>query len=269
MRTPTICALLIAVLEVFAPSARQRTDPFIGQPGKDVSWVTTPDALVDRMLDLAKVSREDYLIDLGSGDGRLVIAAARRGVRSLGVEYDATLVALAARRAGAERLGAEATFEKQDLFETDLSKATVITMFLLPELNLKLRPKLLRLAPGTRVVSNTFPMDDWYPDESTTLTEGCQSWCTALMWIVPADVAGVWRVDGRTLRVEQKFQRIRVTQGRKAASDASLRGAAIHFSIDGRAYEGSVLGDTMTGTVRTGGRAASWTGRRMFTRNLQ
>jgi SAM-dependent methyltransferase len=243
--------------------------PFIGQPGKDVSWVTTPDALVERMLDMARVTPDDHLLDLGSGDGRLVIAAARRGVRSLGVEYDATLVALASRRAQTDGLERNASFVKQDLFESDLSHATVITMFLLPELNLKLRPKLLSLAPGTRIVSNTFTMDDWDPDETVTLSEGCLSWCTALMWIVPARIAGVWRSGTDNFRIDQDFQRIRVRQGRRSATDAVLRGASIRFRFAGREYDGHIDGDTIAGTVRSNDRAKGWTARRVFTQNLQ
>src|SRR5262249_52116377 len=156
--------------------------------GKDVSWVPTSDALVQQMLDMAGVTSRDVVIDLGSGDGRTVIAAARRGAQALGIEYDGTLVELATRNAAAAGRRRNASVVKADLFESDFSRATVLTMFLLPEINLKLRPKLLALAPGTRIVSNTFTMDDWDPDETTTVREGCLNWCTALLWIVPAKV---------------------------------------------------------------------------------
>jgi SAM-dependent methyltransferase len=146
-----------------------QVQPQVGQAGKDVVYVPTMPALVDKMLDLAHVTAQDYVIDLGSGDGRTVIAAARRGARALGIEYEADLVALSTRNAAAAGVAASATFVKQDFFETDLSKATVVTMFLLPELNLRLRPKLLTLPAGTRIVSNTFAMGDWNPDETAPI----------------------------------------------------------------------------------------------------
>src|SRR5207237_6299653 len=194
----TSLALCFWALAGFAYGQAQRGsqfEPQVGQAGKDVVWVPTPQELVNKMLDLAKVTPQDYLIDLGSGDGRTVITAAKRGVRALGIEYNPDMVTLS--KANAQRAGVagRATFMKADLFETDLSKATVITMFLLPGINLKLRPKLLALKPGTRVVSNTFTMGDWEADETATVGEGCDgSWCTALLWIVPARVAGTWKV---------------------------------------------------------------------------
>src|SRR5262249_3804875 len=146
-----------------------QAQPEIGQPGKDVVYVPTAPALVDKMLDLAHVTAQDYVIDLGSGDGRTVIAAANRGARALGVAYNADLVALSPRNAATAGVAARATFVKQDLFETSFAGATVITMFLLPEINLRLRPKILTLPPGTRIVSNTFPMGDWMPDDSVKI----------------------------------------------------------------------------------------------------
>ena len=149
--------------------------PQVGQDGKDVVWVPSPDPLVDTMLDMAKVTANDYVMDLGSGDGRTVIAAARRGARAVGVEYNPDMVALSRRNATAAKVGNKAEFVQADLFETDLSKATVITMFLLPQINLKLRPKILQLKPGTRIVSNTFTMDDWKADETKTVSGDCTS----------------------------------------------------------------------------------------------
>src|SRR3954463_2181146 len=141
-------------------------EPKVGQAGKDVVWVPTPQALVNKMLDMAKVTPSDYLIDLGSGDGRTVITAAKRGLKALGIEYNPDMVALSQRNAAAAGVSDKATFVKADIFESDFSKATVITMFLLPSLNLQLRPKLLDLAPGTRVVSNSFRMEAWEPDQT-------------------------------------------------------------------------------------------------------
>src|SRR5213075_2863945 len=137
--------------------------------------------------------KEDFLMDLGSGDGRTVITAAKRGARAVGIEYNPDMVDLSKRNADAEGVTSRAQFMKADLFQTDLTKATVITMFLLPDINLKLRPKILNLKPGTRIVSNTFTMGDWKEDEKVELgsNAGCNvSWCTALLWIVPAKVAG-------------------------------------------------------------------------------
>ena len=170
--------------------------PQVGQKGKDVVWVPTPQALVDKMLDMAKVTARDYVIDLGSGDGRTVITAAKRGARAVGIEYNPEMVELSKRNAEREGVAGRARFVKADLFESDFSKATVITMFLLPDINLKLRPKILDLKPGTRVVSNTFDMGEWKADETATVGEDrdCTgSWCTALLWIVPAKVAGRWQ----------------------------------------------------------------------------
>ena len=140
--------------------------PEVGQDGKDVIWVPTPQALVDKMLDMAKVTPKDYVIDLGSGDGRTVITAAKRGSKALGIEYNPDMVELSKRNAAKEGVSDKATFVKADLFESDFSQAQVITMFLLSSINLKLRPKILDLKPGTRIVSNTFDMGDWKPDQT-------------------------------------------------------------------------------------------------------
>src|SRR5574341_2462609 len=187
-----LCLSVIAA-SVFAQAqpAQEEYQPQVGQEGKDVVWVPTPQALVDKMLDMAKVTPQDYVIDLGSGDGRTVITAAKRGARALGIEYNPDMVELSRRNAAKEGVGDKATFVKADLFETNFSRATVITMFLLPEINLKLRPKILDLKPGTRIVSNTFTMGEWTADETATVDEksGCSHYCTAHLWIVPAKIA--------------------------------------------------------------------------------
>src|ERR671929_33580 len=156
-------ALLLAFANLaFAQTATQPTyEPSVGQEGKDVVWVPTPQSLVNKMLDMAKVTPQDFLMDLGSGDGRTVITAAKRGVRAMGVEYNPDMVALSKRNAAKEGVSDKAQFMKADLFESDFSQATVITMFLLPDINLRLRPRILNLKPGTRIVSNTFDMGDW------------------------------------------------------------------------------------------------------------
>ncbi|WP_296560463.1 class I SAM-dependent methyltransferase [Pigmentiphaga sp.] len=232
--------------------------PDVGQEGKDVVWVPTPQTLVDKMMDMAKAVPGDTLIDLGSGDGRLVISAARRGIKAHGIEYNPEMVELARRNAQAAGVSGRATFAQADLFETDLSRASVITLFLLPAINEKLRPRLLELKPGTRVVSNTFPMGDWRPDEQATVTEQCQTWCSALLWIVPARVEGAWKLDGRELKLAQQFQRLSGTLGAAPLDDATLRGDEISFSVNGVRYHGKVNGNTMQGT-RAGGSPASWT----------
>src|ERR1041385_5536332 len=204
-------ALLLALSTslAFAQAKRspQTFEPEVGQPGKDVVWVPTPQALVDKMLDMAKVTPKDYVIDLGSGDGRTVITAAKRGAKALGIEYNPEMVELSKRNAAKEGVSEKASFMKADLFETDFSQAQVITMFLLPSINMKLRPKLLNLRPGTRIVSNSFDMEDWKPDETATV-EGCTNWCTAHLWIVPAKVDGNWKSAQGDLTIKQTFQNI-------------------------------------------------------------
>src|ERR671910_481301 len=167
-------ALVLAVLSAGAAAqaqpARQEFKPEVGQEGKDVIWVPTPQELVEKMLDMAKVTPKDYVIDLGSGDGRTVITAAKRGVRAHGIEYNPEMVELSKRAAAKEGVSDKATFAKADLFESDFSPATVITMFLLSSINMKLRPKILSLKPGTRIVSNTFDMGEWKADETGTVS---------------------------------------------------------------------------------------------------
>jgi hypothetical protein len=237
-------------------------EPKVGQAGKDVVWVPTPQALVDKMLDMAKLTAKDYLIDLGSGDGRTVITAAKRGAHALGIEYNPDMVELAKRNAAAANVTESAQFMKADIFESDFSKATVITLFLLPQLNLKLRPTLLDLAPGTRVVSNSFTMDDWQPDETATVTEGCTTWCTALFWIIPAKVEGTWHAgEGGDLVLTQQFQKIAGSLGGTPIRDGSLRGDEITFTVGPATYTGRVAGNAMQGTV-SGGKGGAWSAQR-------
>jgi SAM-dependent methyltransferase len=223
-------------------------EPLVGQPGKDVVWVPTPDAVVETMLDLAGVTPQDFLMDLGSGDGRTVIAAAKRGLRAKGIEYNPDMVLLARRNAEAAGMSDRAEFEHADLFATDFSQAQVLTMFLLPEINMKLRPAILSMTPGTRVVSNSFLMEDWRPDETRRLPD-CGSWCTAHLWIVPARVEGIWTLPQGTLTLTQKYQKLTGRLGSADLTDGTLRGDAIAFTVDGAVYTGRVQGTTMTGTV--------------------
>src|SRR5687768_17021542 len=231
----------------FAQGSGQKPfEPQVGQAGKDVVWVPTPQAVVDKMLDMAKVTKADFVMDLGSGDGRTVITAAKRGARSMGIEYNPDMVELSVRNAKEAGVSDRATFVKADLFETDLSMADVITMFLLPSINMKLRPKILDLEPGTRIVSNTFTMEDWQADETTTVTDGCSSsWCTALLWIVPAKVGGTWSTPNGALTITQNFQMISGTLGTQAIQ-GRLRGNEITFTAGNTKYSGTVDGNTMT-----------------------
>jgi len=221
-----------------APSAYE---PEVGQPGKDVVWVPTPQAVVDKMLDLARLTPKDYLIDLGSGDGRTVITAAKRGARALGIEYNPDMVELSKKNASAAGVTERAEFMQADLFEMDLSRATVITMFLLPDINLKLRPKLLGLRPGTRIVSNTFTMGDWQPDAKQTVESCDGSWCTALFWIVPARVAGQWRLPQGELTLKQSFQMLSgtLTNGERTVPiKGKVRGEEIVITAGSKEYHG-------------------------------
>lgn len=230
----------------------QKFEPQVGQAGKDVVWVPTSQALVDKMLDLAKLTPQDYLIDLGSGDGRTVITAAKRGTRAHGIEYNPDMVELSIANAKEAGVSDRATFAKADLFESDFSKAQVITMFLLPSINMKLRPKLLEMRPGTRIVSNSFTMEDWEPDQSETITGDCSNWCTAHLWIVPAKVEGAWQLGQNPLTLKQTFQMVSGTLGSTTIADGRLRGEEISFTAGGVKYTGRVNGNTITGNVSGG-----------------
>ena len=238
-------AFVLALFTALAfAQAQKKYEPSVGQEGKDVVWVPTPQVVVDKMLDMAKVTPRDFVIDLGSGDGRTVITAAKRGARALGIEYNPDMVELSKRNAEKEGVTERASFVKADLFETDFSKATVITMFLLPEINLKLRPKILRLKPGTRIVSNTFTMGEWQADETAELagSGGCEnSWCTALLWIVPARVAGTYRLPQGDLILKQQFQMLSGslrTEGKTFALRGKVNGEEVAFKAGGREYRG-------------------------------
>jgi len=247
-----LLALSLALCSAPAFSQAQKAPssytPDVGQAGKDVVWVPTPQVVVDKMLDMAKVTARDYVMDLGSGDGRTVITAAKRGARALGIEYNPDMVELSKRNAAEAGVSERASFTKADLFETDLSQATVITMFLLPDINIRLRPKILALKPGTRIVSNTFTMGEWQPDETATLSsdEGCTtSWCTALFRIVPARVAGTWKVPQGEVTLKQDFQMLNGTlrtEGNTVPVQGTVRGEEVVFTAGGREYRGKMNG---------------------------
>jgi SAM-dependent methyltransferase len=267
-----LLSLVVLGLTFPAASAQDKGapafEPQVGQSGKDVVWVPTSQAHVDKMLDLAKVTPWDSVMDLGSGDGRTVITAAKRGVvKAVGIEYNPDMVELSKRNAVQAGVGDKAQFMKADLFETDLTQATVITMFLLPDINLKLRPKILDLKPGTRIVSNSFTMGEWEADQSvrTSDAEGCTTYCTALLWIVPAKVEGTWQTPEGEIAFKQAFQVIRGTLKPKAGGaavmvDGRLNGDQISFKVGKTDYTGRVNGNIMEGTTKDG---AKWTATRV------
>jgi SAM-dependent methyltransferase len=221
------------------------------------------------MLDLAKVTAKDYVIDLGSGDGRLVITAAKRGARALGIEYDSNMVELSKRNAVKEGVADRVRFVKADLFETDFSDASVLSMFLLPEINLQLRPKILDMKPGTRIVSNTFPMGEWTADQTEKVEGGkdCTTYCTALLWIVPAKVEGTWRLAQGELALRQSFQMVSGTlktgSNNVPVKDGRLTGDEINFTAGDAIYVGRVSGNGMQGTMKAGNRTEQWTATRI------
>jgi hypothetical protein len=249
-----VLCLSVTLAGVSQAQPAKQYEPSVGQEGKDVVWVPTPQALVDKMLDMAKVTPKDYVIDLGSGDGRTVITAAKRGAKAHGIEYNPDMVELSKRNAATAGVSDKATFAKADLFESDFSQAQVITMFLLTSINAKLRPKILDLKPGTRIVSNTFDMGEWKPDE-TAKVEGCESWCTALLWIVPAKVGGTWKLPQGELNLKQTFQMISGTIKNGNVStpiSGKMNGDQISFTAGGAQYTGRVNGNTIEGTVKSG-----------------
>jgi SAM-dependent methyltransferase len=281
-------ALLLAAPGAHAQPSQKEFTPKVGLVGKDVIWAPTPQALVDKMLDLAQVTAVDSVIDLGSGDGRTVITAAKRGARAVGIEYNPDLVELSKRNAEQAGVAGKTTFVKADIFQSDFSSATVITMFLLPDLNRRLRPKLLALKPGTRIVSNLFDLGDWQADDTAkvislkniytpflrefsrfipaSLTEDlidyCDFYCIAYLWIVPARVAGVWQLPQGELTLNQSFQIITGTlkSGERSIplANGRLRGDQISFSAGDAEYSGRVNGSRLEGSVKAGGNTTAW-----------
>ncbi|MDP2643956.1 MAG: class I SAM-dependent methyltransferase [Desulfobacterales bacterium] len=258
------CFSVIAAGLFAQGAASSEYQPEVNQAGKDVQWVPTCQVLVDKMLDTAKVTPQDYVIDLGSGDGRLVITAAKRGARALGIEYDGRMVALSKENAANAGLTDKARFVQADLFESDFTQATVITMFLLEDLNLKLRPQILALKPGTRVVSNSFTMGEWKPDQTISVldTQDCETFDTAYSWIVPANVKGTWRLAQGELTLKQEFQMFSGTlhSGANAVpvTNGTLSGDLITFTVGNANYTGRVSGSTMEGTYEFDGHSAKW-----------
>lgn len=245
-------------------------EPVVGQAGKDVIWVPTPPMLIERMLRMAQVTPSDTVIDLGSGDGRIAIAAARDfKARSFGLEYNPDMVALSRREAEKAGVAGRATFQEADIYKIDFSHATVLTMYLLPNINLDLRPTILRMKPGTRVASHQFNMGDWSPDDTADF-----SGRMAYLWIVPAKVDGKWAIEvpgnpaplSFTLSIKQEYQRISGSAGPGNTTlglrDAVLTGDRMRFAFvdDGgnlREFSGTVNGSSISGEMRTDGAAAT------------
>jgi hypothetical protein len=266
-------APLALALACALPAAAQQKDkayePQVGQAGKDVIWVPTPDEVVERMLRMAQVTPNDYVVDLGAGDGKIAIAAAKKmGARSLGIEYNPEMAKHAQRQVENAGVSAKAKVVQGDIFASDFTTATVVTMYLLPALNMKLRPQILAMRPGTRVVSHSFNMEDWEPDETSSM-DGRR----AYLWVVPANVMGGWSVDlggeRADLTLEQKFQKLdgHVQLGSIQAGlrEARLRGFQISFAyVDNtgvrRDFSGRVTGGKMEGSFRSDtGAEGRWT----------
>jgi hypothetical protein len=253
-------SLAVCLLQACTVLQPETYVPQRGQMGKDVMWLPTSDDLVFKMLDAAKVGPQDELVDLGAGDGKIPIAAARQfGARAWGIEYNKDLAALAQRNAQRAGVAERVRIVHGDIFKEDFSKATVVTMYLLEELNAQLRPTILAMKPGTRVLSNTFSMGDWEPDQVIRVTNG-----TGYFWTVPANVAGLWTLSGldekgnATLKLDQNFQRLGGTltlQGKtQNLLGARMHGAELHFSFinaDGllKAVKVLVNGQVLSGEV--------------------
>ena len=247
------------------PAAGQATkqyEPLFAQPGKDVVWVPTPEVMVDLMLDMAGVKETDVVVDLGSGDGRMVIAAAKRGARARGVEYNPDMVQLARQRAREAGVHDRATFVEGDMFEADVSDASVMAVFLLTENMRRLQPTFLALRPGSRIVSNTFAVPEWPPDQRQTRTD-CTAWCTALLWIVPAQIGGEWQTaDGPRLQIEQHFQKfsgmLNGPVGGSPIQGGAITGADVAFTIGDASYAVRLDGNKLVGTRTQAGRSEPW-----------
>lgn len=261
------CLLSVAPLHTaWTCEGTAEAQPIVGQAGKDVVWVPTPPALLEEMLNLARVTSEDFVIDLGSGDGRTVIAAAKRGARALGVEFNPDLVELSRKSAAEAGVADRAQFVQGDMYEADISKATVLALFLVPENLRKLRAKFLALPPGTRIVSNTFGIEEWKPDQESSLP-GCNTWCSALLWIVPARVEGRWTSSDATLHLEQTYQMIAGSVTTDSSSTPVTRGHVlgnrVSFAAGEAQYDGVLVGNRMEGTVSVGDASSPWTATRV------
>jgi SAM-dependent methyltransferase len=259
-------AIAVSIAAAAAPQQttvpQEEYKPTVGQAGRDAVWVPTSPALVEKMLDLAKVQPSDFVMDLGSGDGRNVIAAAKRGARGRGVEFNPDLVTFSNRAAEREGVAGKATFVQGDMYAADISEATVLALFLLPQNLDKLAPKFLALKPGSRIVANTFGMTGWEPDVTERIEGDCVNWCTALLWIVPAPVDGTWTLDRGELKLQQQFQMVSGTLAVNGVAhkieNGRLTGDQLTFTAGGATYDGRVNGNTISGTLTRSGKTESW-----------
>lgn len=258
--------MLLLILPTAVLAQHPYYTPYEGQPGKDVVWVPTPRALVEKMLDLLNVTPKDVVIDLGSGDGRNVIAAAKRGARAIGVEYDPDMVLLSRKNAEEAGVTDKATFIQGDMYEADISQATALALFLLP-INLeKLRDKFLELPAGTRIVNNGYKIPGWEEAETGKLGGDCITWCTAYLYYVPARLEGRWSLPAGELEFQQSFQALTGTlktkDGRTLPVQGSVSADRVQFSVGLDSYSGRVRGKTMNGAV-SGARSGYWQARRI------
>jgi SAM-dependent methyltransferase len=251
-------ALSVAIVLLSLPAyAQDPAKPFVpveGQAGKDVVWVPSPPDMVDKMMELAKVTPADLVMDLGSGDGRNIIAAAKRGAHGIGVEYNPNMVTLSRRLAADAGVADKAQFVEADMYTYDISKANVLALFLLPTNMNRLAPKFFNLAPGSRIVANTFGIEGWQPDYRETLPANseCDSWCEVLLWIVPAKVQGTWTTATGSMVLTQDYQNVSgtLTDGRRTQPiTGKLRGEEITLTAGGVTYKGIVKGSTIEGTA--------------------
>ena len=275
-----IAALLVlatsplAVAQPASPaSPSSASTPAIGQVSKDSVWVPTPERLIRRLLQLADVTADDVVLDLGSGDGRVPIHAAKHfGARAIGVELEENLIRVSNEAARASGVADRVRFLRQDLFDTDLSQATVITLYISPGVMTRLKPRLLALKPGTRIVSHQFTLDDWEPDESIR-SDGRMGY----LWVVPGNAAGTWTLDGAgdrlTIDITQQYQALTMRGERAgkpvAVIGARLRGSDITFSsfdADGfsRQFRGRISGSRIEGdSEREGTKTLPWSATRV------
>jgi SAM-dependent methyltransferase len=238
-------------------------EPTSGMAGKDVVWVPSTPEMVEKMLDIAKVTPQDFVMDLGSGDGRMIIAAAKRGANALGVEYTPEMVEYSRRKAKEAGVPDKAQFVQGDMYVADISKATVLALFLLPHNLDKMKDKFLALKPGSRIVLNTYEITGWEGDERYTMEGNCSSWCTVILHYVPAQVAGAWRIGNNTLTLAQEFQMVTgdyAAGGSTSKVTGRLKGEEITLTVGGVEYTGKVTGDRIQGTF--GPDKRSWTATR-------
>jgi SAM-dependent methyltransferase len=250
-----------------ALSAEEAYQPMVGQDGKDVIWVPTPDVMVEKMLEVAGVTPQDFVMDLGSGDGRNVIGAAKRGARGLGVEFNPQLVDYARRRAAAAGVAGSAQFVHGDMYAAEVSKASVLMLFLLPDILRKLLPKFIDMQPGSRIVSNTYEIPGWPSDKSVTVRESCAAFCIVFLYVVPAKVAGTWRTPDGDFNFEQDYQRLTGSYDFNGINlpveNGRLNGADIRFNVNGVEYSGRVDGDVMQGTAKGRSGTFDWRATRL------